>query len=1094
MCMQMGGLDVTEGWGGSSGAGTPGEGEASPSWSSRLQANKATHGKAYFRELPACEDQYIIHPSSCSIPSSLWKEQHCMEQTWVIAGLGWGVAVIGWLLPPTVSLLLNRFFPRPAYDDTSRKLRDLEIYTIPKLKLTLREVEEQRMLRAAKDKGSESDLMTLGQLTKDLKSALYEAEDILDLVDYHRVERNFSRGAEPHGSSCQPGAPAPPPQVITRALVLQCARRWYCQLGQFRGATSGALLPISDSTSISGLHRIRGWSRQLVVNITNSFRPVHMWLTDAVVANQKDGSAIDSFLLTIDKRSLRERIEQIEYIANEARKSHLLNQQNGSSKLTVKHNDKESTSKQKDIDDLHRSIEQKVFGREKELKHICGILRKGPNAHSASSSTSRCYSVLGIHGIAGSGKSTLAQYICDYEEAEGNHFHPVMFIHVSKTFRLDDVFRDMLEKITQSRPSYTKGLKSLYKELKDKLKGKCFLLVLDDVWVNCGNQKEWHILLDAVNAGQRGSRILVTAQTKDAATALGAQEHIPIPDLGKDHYLSLFLHHALQGTVGDDGEYERIGRRIVEKLHRSPIAAVTVAKRLQRNSSIDFWETTANLDVLNETMGALWWSYQQLGADIRRCFEYCSMFPRGYMLKREMLVHLWIAQGFVKTSDAAEEMEDLGKRYFDELLTFSFLQVQRTIIGTEQFKIHDLLHELAERVAGTDFLRIDANGLPNDIPTEVRHLFIETYDKAEITEKLLGLGNLHTLILEELGGSVAKMVAAPLKYNENDIIKDEAFGSMLMRLRKLRVLIVKVRGHNKLVFSIPASIDQLKHLRYIRFRFTNILKLIIPSTVSKLYHLQILDTPDLRLSCAEDVADLIHLRHCYSSLNFPNIGRLTSLQTVPHFRVGKEQGYELKQLKHLNKLRGTLRISSLGTVGSKEEALEAQLARKIWLRVLVLDFNEKIRSPDVETEIIEGLCPPVHLVQLCIWYYCGSRYPSWMLSRQHPDAPKHLDKLELCECRRLVSIPEDCEFFARLRLLRIVSCIWDALPDNMEGLRSLQKLVIRSCKNIELLPTLPRSLEEITFVDVGKLKASCKERGHRNWLNIQHIPNKKLYD
>ncbi|CAO2206764.1 unnamed protein product [Urochloa humidicola] len=722
------------------------------------------------------------------------------------------------------------------------------------------------------------------------------------------------------------------------------------------------------------------------------------------------------------------------------------------------------------------------------------MLRKGPKAHAASSSTSTSYSVVGIHGIAGSGKSTLAQYICEYEEAEGNHFYPVMFIHVSKTFRLDGVIRDMLEKITQIRPSRTKGLKSLHKELKEKLKGKCFLLVLDDVWVNYRNQKEWHILLDAVNAGQRGSRILVTAQTKDAATALGAQEQIPIPDLGKDHYLSLFMHHAIHGAVDDDGEYETIGRRIVEKLHKSPIAAVTVAKRLQRNKSIDFWETTANLDVLNETMGALWWSYQQLGADIRRCFEYCSTFPRGYMLKRDMLVHLWIAQGYVKTSDATEDLEDLGKSYFDELLTFSFLQGQRTIIGTEQFTIHDLLHELAERVAGADFFRIDANGLPKDIPTEVRHLFIETYNRAEITEKLLGLGNLRTLILEELGGSVSKMVAAPFRYNENDFIKEEVFESMLMRLRKLRVLIVKVRGHHKLVFSIPASIDQLKHLRYIMFRSTNILKLIIPSTISKLYHMQILDTPDLRLSCAEDMADLIHLRHCYSSLNFPNIGRLASLQTVPHFRVGKEQGYELKQLKHLNKLRGTLRISSLGTVGSREEALEAQLARKNRLRVLVLDFNEKTCSPDTEAEVLEGLCPPDHLVQLCIWYFCGPRYPSWMLSWHHPEAPKHLDKLELCECRRLVSIPEDSEFFARLRLLRIVSCIWDALPDNMEGLRSLQKLVIRSCKNIELLPILPQSLEEITFVDVGKLKVSCKERGHRNWQNIQHIPKKKLYE
>ncbi|KAJ1277001.1 hypothetical protein BS78_05G260700 [Paspalum vaginatum] len=812
---------------------------------------------------------------------------------------------------------------------------------------------------------------------------------------------------------------------------------------------------------------------------------------------QEDGSALYHIMINIDKKRLREKIEQIEYIASDSKKSHLLNQ-SSSSKVSVKDTDKENSRKEKDINDLYRSIEQKVFGREKERKHICAVLRKGPNAHAASSSASRCYSVVGIHGIAGSGKSTLAQYVCHYEEDEGNHFDPVMFIHVPKAFRLDDTFRDMLEKITHCRPSDTKGVKRLHEELKENLRGKCFLLVLDDLWVNYGNQKELHILLDAVNVEQSGSRILVTAQTKDAATALGAQEQFPIADLGKDHYLSLFMHHAIPSAFDDGEEYERIGRRIVEKLHRSPIAAVTVAKRLQRNRSIDFWETTASLDVLNETMGALWWSYQQLGADIRRCFEYCSVFPRGHMLKRDMLVHSWIAQGFIRTSDATEDdMEALGKLYFDELLAFSFLQIQRTVIGTEQFRIHDLLHELAERVAGSDFFRIDANVSPKDIPAEVRHLFIEAYDGKDVTEKILELGNLRTLILEESSGSVATIMAAtPFKHSANDLIKEEVFESLLMRLRKLRVLIIKVRGCHKPVFPIPECIDQLKHLRYVMFRSTSVLKLVIPSSFSKLYHMQILDAPDLRLSHAEDMADLIHLRHCYSSLNFANIGRLTSLQTVPHFRVGKEQGYDLKQLRHLNKLRGTLRISSLGIVRSKEEALEAQLKRKKRLMVLVLDFDEKItRDPDVEAEVLEGLCPPEHLAQLCIWWFYGSRYPSWMLSRrQHKDAPKHLDKLELCECRRLASIPEGSEFFLHLRLLRIVSCVWDALPDNMEGLRSLRKLVIRSCKNIQLLPTLPQSIEEITFVDVGKLKASCKERGHINWQRIQHIPMKKLYE
>ncbi|WVZ49516.1 LOW QUALITY PROTEIN: hypothetical protein U9M48_000865 [Paspalum notatum var. saurae] len=417
---------------------------------------------------------------------------------------------------------------------------------------------------------------------------------------------------------------------------------------------------------------------------------------------------------------------------------------------------------------------------------------------------------------------TLAQYVCDYEEDEGNHFDPVMFVHVPKAFRLDDIFRDMLEKITHCRPSDTKGLKSLHEELKENLRGKCFLLALDDLWVNYGNQKELHILLDAVNAGHSGSRILVTAQTKDAATALGAQEQFPIPVLGMDHYLSLFMHHAIPaGVFDDDKEHERIGRRIVEKLHRSPIAAVTVAKRLQTNRSIDFWETTASLDVLNETMGALWWSYQQPGAD---------------MLKRDMLVHSWIAQGFIRTSDTTEDdLEALGKLYIDELLTFSFLQIQRTVIGTEHFRIHDLLHELAEGVAGSDFSRIDVRGSPKDIPTE-------TYDRTEVTEKILELENLRTLILEESSsGSVATtMVATPFKHNTNDLIKEEVFETMLMRLRKLRVLIVKVRGCHKPVFPIPECIGQLKHLRYIMFRSTSDLKLVIPSSFSKLYHMQIL--------------------------------------------------------------------------------------------------------------------------------------------------------------------------------------------------------------------------------------------------------------
>ena len=146
---------------------------------------------------------------------------------------------------------------------------------------------------------------------------------------------------------------------------------------------------------------------------------------------QKDGTATGSFLLTIARNSLTKRIEHLENVLNDLKKSHLLNQQSISSQIPNRDSNKERSSRQEDIEYLYRSIERKVFGRDKEREKIISMLRRGPGPDTLSSSTSKHYSVIGIYGIAGSGKSTLAQYVCDYEKAEGQHFDPVMFIHVS---------------------------------------------------------------------------------------------------------------------------------------------------------------------------------------------------------------------------------------------------------------------------------------------------------------------------------------------------------------------------------------------------------------------------------------------------------------------------------------------------------------------------------------------------------------------------------------------------------------------------------------------------------------------------------------
>lgn len=64
-----------------------------------------------------------------------------------------------------------------------------------------------------------------------------------------------------------------------------------------------------------------------------------------------------------------------------------------------------------------------------------------------------------------------------------------------------------------------------------------------------------------------------------------------------------------------------------------------------------------------------------------------------------------MAQGFIKPSTPAQSLEDTGYGYFEDLLWRSFFQeVRKHPLGmeTQYCKMHDLMHDLAVQVAGTE--------------------------------------------------------------------------------------------------------------------------------------------------------------------------------------------------------------------------------------------------------------------------------------------------------------------------------------------------------------------------------------------------------
>uniref|UniRef100_A0A0D3HPZ2 Uncharacterized protein n=1 Tax=Oryza barthii TaxID=65489 RepID=A0A0D3HPZ2_9ORYZ len=928
--------------------------------------------------------------------------------------MGSAITVLGWLLSPIISLLVNRFIS--YLFDASPKIQELEIQTVPKLEQMLRKIEEERMHRKAKKE--RSAVQNLDTLAKLVKSALYEAEDILDLIGYHQIEKDVIGDDEPQGSSSKwhphidEAIHACKTSWIGRCIttLLEWAQSLYRSLR----SRSAALLPIScsrccGSASDSLLERLSCLSGQFdfirccqslfiwSVNWFEVARSYRDWFYDATgitATGYQTSSGAWNDIVNMNRRSI--------------------------------------TS----------SSTRKVFGRDRERDMIRSMLREDDSLPSSSSR--KCYFVICIYGIPGSGKTTLAQ--------------------------LEDIFRDMLEEITQSRHSEISDCRGLEAKLVENLRGKRFLLVLDDLWVNDENHEK---LLSPLNVGKSGSRILVTAQSKEAA--LGSNRLIPISDLEEEQYFSMFMHYALDSTIFDDREYIPIGRKIAKKLNRSPIAAVTVAGQLWRNPDIRFWQTTANLDVLNKTKGALWWSYNQLVVDVRRCFQYCSIFPRRYELERDNLVRTWIAQGFVKDNDGNnEDVEDVGQDYFHDLHSCSFLQLKRKapsdISTGEYFTVHDMFHELAKTIAGSDCVKIEKS-ITEHLPKHVRHLCIESYSEILFPEKILELKNLRTLIM---------------CYSVKGMNQDD-FERVLKKLTKLRVVHLDLRHLSR----VPPCIGGLKHLRYLGIMSPPPHSLILPAEFSKLYHLQELSVhPNTRLHCPSQlkIANLINLRYMLTwyGLNIPDVGKLTSLRALYHF-YSKEEAVRARLSDKVYLTELTLRWGGTDERCSKK-ALES------YKRLFFPPVTEikQHQPPELQEEVLEGLRPPSGITVLCIRDYGGVIYPSWLTGdgcdkEQEQDRPA-LQNLMFWSCKGSSDPPKIGEFFTCLHTLSVTDCSWNYLPVKLCRLKTLRELIVQECPNMMTLPKLPQSLKSIVISGcLPSLADTCLTPGHPNWRRIKHI-------
>ncbi|KAH7840836.1 hypothetical protein Vadar_022350 [Vaccinium darrowii] len=128
-----------------------------------------------------------------------------------------------------------------------------------------------------------------------------------------------------------------------------------------------------------------------------------------------------------------------------------------------------------------------------------------------------------------------------------------------------------------------------------------------------------------------------------------------------------------------------------------------------------------------------------------------------------------------------------------------------------------------------------------------------------------------------------------------------------------------------------------------------------------------------------------------------HISRLKDLQLLTAFVVGKCSGSGINELKELHRLHGTLSISGLQNVTTKNDAFEAKMREKKHIEKLALEWGSTTENSENERDVLEKLEPHTNLKHLEIKNYGGTRFPAWLGNQSFCNmASLRLEKCEFC--------------------------------------------------------------------------------------------------
>ncbi|KAK6940293.1 Rx, N-terminal [Dillenia turbinata] len=391
-------------------------------------------------------------------------------------------------------------------------------------------------------------------------------------------------------------------------------------------------------------------------------------------------------------------------------------------------------------------------------------------------------------------------------------------------------------------------------------------------------------------------------------------------------------------------------------------------------------------------------------------------------------------------------------------------------------KMHGLIHDLAQSIAGDEFAIIEHDRIPRHLSRTRHSTVVCDMGLYSVPEALYEAKKLRTLILLFPKGDLGEVPP-----------------NVFPNFRYLRALDLSGSGIKRLNDSISNFIL----LRYLDLSNSNIETL--PESLCSLYNLQVINLSNCcnLIKLPGQTNKLFRLRHliingCERLTELPAwLGELKYLQTLPLFIVGRESGKSLDQLQTLN-LGGELKIQSLENVRHTREAMEADLIGKRNLQSLGLhwgnnqtDSNGDGLDHEISAEqVFENLQPHRYLKKLSVEGYQGRCFPRWMDALKLPN----ITQIVFRNCTRCEKLPTLGQLpFLKVLHIEGMSCVeyighefygdgagrpflslkeltiidfphlefwWSA--NGMEEFPSLANLAIKNCPRLRNIPCFPQ--------------------------------------